>query len=107
MAKQNPQQSSARKAEPIITTQRAKVAAAPTPINIARNDEMVFGSQNFLWMGIGAALILGGLLLMLGGEQPDPNQWDVNIIYSTRIITIAPIVIIAGVLVEIYAIFKD
>jgi hypothetical protein len=90
------------------TPQRARVVQAqPSKPFLQREDELVFGKSNFIWMGVGAALILAGLLLMLGGEQPDPNQWDPNIIYSTRIISIAPMVMIAGVIVEIYAIFKD
>ena len=70
-------------------------------------EPLIFGKTNFLWMGIGAALILAGLLLMMGGQQPSPDVWDDNIIYSTRIVTIAPLVILAGLVVEIYAIFKD
>jgi hypothetical protein len=110
MAKQAPQQRRPEVAQPQATAQRARVSIMETPSKsffTGNNDELVFGQQNFLWMAIGAGLILLGLLLMLGGEQPDPNVWDESIIYSARIIVIAPIVIIAGVIVEIYAIFKD
>jgi hypothetical protein len=111
MAKQAPQQRRPEVAQPQqATAQRARVSTMETPSKSffsGNNDELVFGQQNFLWMAIGAGLILLGLLLMLGGEQPDPNVWDENIIYSARIITIAPIIIISGVIVEIYAIFKD
>ncbi len=74
---------------------------------VGPSEPLIFGKQNFLWMGIGAALIATGLLLMLGGQQLSPDVWDDNVIYSTRIVTIAPLVIIAGLIVEIYAIFKD
>jgi hypothetical protein len=57
-------------------------------------------------MLIGAALILVGMLLMSGGKSADPNVFNVNEVYSFRRITLAPIVIIAGFIVEIYAIFK-
>jgi Protein of unknown function (DUF3098) len=110
MAKQNPQQRNTP--QQTTTPQRARATvideAPRKPIfNFEKNDELVFGKQNFLWIGIGAGLILLGLLMMLGGEQPNPETWDPNIIYNARIITFAPIIIIAGVVVEIYAIFKD
>ena len=65
-----------------------------------------FGKANYTWMLIGAALILAGMLLMSGGKSADPNVFNVNEVYSFRRITLAPIVIIAGFIVEIYAIFK-
>jgi hypothetical protein len=71
------------------------------------NEPLIFGKQNYLWMGIGAALIAIGLILMLGGKQPSPDVWDPNIIYNFRIVTLAPIVILLGLAIEIYAIFKD
>lgn len=65
-----------------------------------------FGKANYTWMLVGAALIIVGMLLMSGGKSADPNVFDVNEVYSFRRITIAPMVIIAGFIVEIYAIFK-
>jgi uncharacterized Tic20 family protein len=65
-----------------------------------------FGKSNYIWMLIGAVLILIGMLLMSGGKSADPNVFNVNEVYGFRRITLAPIVIIAGFLVEIYAIFK-
>jgi len=57
-------------------------------------------------MLIGAALIILGMFLMSGGKSTDPNVFNENEVYSFRRITLAPIVIIAGFIVEIYAIFK-
>jgi hypothetical protein len=58
-------------------------------------------------MLIGIGLIALGLILMLGGSMPSPDVWDDSIIYSFRRITLAPALIVAGLLVEVYAIFKD
>lgn len=66
----------------------------------------IFGKDNILWMIIGAAVILIGFFLMSGGKNSDPNQFDPNQVYSTTRITIAPILIIAGLLIEVYAILK-
>ncbi len=67
---------------------------------------MAFNNETYLWLAGAFGLVLIGLLLMTGGGQPDPNEWDTSIIYSWRRITLAPIIMLAGVGVAIYAIFK-
>ena len=47
-----------------------------------------------------------GFFLMSGGHNDDPNVFDENVIYSTRRTLIAPIFILAGLVVQILAIFK-
>ncbi len=69
-------------------------------------DELIFGRQTFIWIGIGLALMALGMLLMAGGDMPSPEVWDEDLIYSFRRITLAPIVIISGLGVITYAIFK-
>jgi hypothetical protein len=66
----------------------------------------LFGKENFLWMAIGGIVIIAGILLMSGGKSPDPTVFKDNEVYSTRRITIAPILIIIGFLIEVYAIMK-
>ena len=66
----------------------------------------LFTKENYMWMGIGAVIIAIGMFLMSGGKNADANQFDNNVVYSTTRVTVAPILIIAGLLVEIYAIFK-
>jgi hypothetical protein len=46
------------------------------------------------------------MFLMSGGKSPNPDVFDANEVYSFRRITLAPIVIIIGFVIEIYAIFK-
>lgn len=65
-----------------------------------------FGKSNYTWMLIGAACIVIGMFLMSGGKSPNPDVFDANEVYSFRRITLAPIVIIIGFIIEIYAIFK-
>lgn len=66
----------------------------------------MFGRQNYILFIAGAVLIFIGLALMVGGHMPDPDTWDESLIYSFRRITLAPILIVAGLVVEIFAIFK-
>ena len=46
------------------------------------------------------------LELMAGGASKDPAVFDRSQVYSTMRITIAPLVILAGLAIEIIAIFK-
>ena len=66
----------------------------------------LFHKDNYVWMLIGGALILTGMLLMIGGKSEDPNVFNTDEVYSFKRITLAPILIIAGLVVEIYAIMK-
>jgi hypothetical protein len=66
----------------------------------------LFTKDNFTWMLIGGAIIGLGMFLMSGGKSNDPNVFDTKEVYSTTRITIAPIIIVLGLIVEIYAIFR-
>ncbi len=68
--------------------------------------ELVFGRENYKWVGIGFALIMLGMLLMIGGFNEDPSQWDESKIYGFQRTLLAPMVILTGLAVEVYAIFK-
>ncbi|MDL2320356.1 DUF3098 domain-containing protein [Alistipes sp. OttesenSCG-928-B03] len=67
---------------------------------------MVFGKQNYLLMAVGFGLIVLGFILMTGGGDNDPNAFDAERLYSFRRITLAPILVLAGFVVEIVAILK-
>ena len=41
-----------------------------------KNRVSLFTKENYLWMGIGAAVMLLGLLLMAGGKSSDPNIFN-------------------------------
>jgi len=75
-----------------------------TPVK-PRNTEM-FGKENYMWMLIGLAVLALGFFLMAGGKSADPTVFDEKEVYSTTRITIAPILIIAGFIIEIVAIMK-
>ena len=66
----------------------------------------MFDKQNYRWMIIGAVVVTLGLLLMSGGKSPDPKVFDYKEVYSFRRITIAPFLIIIGLLIEVYAIMR-
>lgn len=74
-----------------------------------KNKEMplLFTKENYKWMLIGIVILAIGMMLMAGGKS-DANSgaFDFKDVYSTRRITVAPIVILLGLAVEIFAIFK-
>jgi hypothetical protein len=67
----------------------------------------LFTKDNYTWMAIGAVVIALGFILMSGGKSADPNVFDTETVYSSTRVTIAPIVILLGFVIEIYAIFKN
>jgi len=66
----------------------------------------LFDKQNMLLMLLGVGIIAIGMLLMVGGRSKDPNTFNYDEVYSTLRISVAPVLIIIGLGIEIYAIFK-
>ncbi len=67
---------------------------------------VLFTKENFKWMVIGIVVLAIGMMLMAGGRSDDPQVFDFNQVYSFRRVTAAPIVILLGLAIEIFAIFK-
>lgn len=75
------------------------------PTEAADNQKvMPFGKMNYIIVLIGLALIAIGFILMIGGGSSDPNVFN-DQMFNPRRITIAPILVLAGFVVEIVAIF--
>lgn len=67
--------------------------------------QMPFGRDNYLWVIIGLAFLLIGFLLMIGGGSDDPDVFN-EAIFNFRRLTLAPILVLIGFGVQIYAIMK-
>jgi hypothetical protein len=63
------------------------------------------GPENYKLLAIGFAIIVIGFLLMIGGKSESPDKFSQNI-FSFRRITLAPLVVLAGFIFEIWAIMK-
>jgi membrane-bound ClpP family serine protease len=72
---------------------------------ISTKESFALGKENYKLMIIGFAVIIIGFLLMAGGGSEDPKVFS-TAIFSFRRITLAPIVVLAGFIFEIYAIMK-
>ena len=65
---------------------------------------MPFGKMNYILVLIGIALIALGFILMIGGGSSDPDVFNEQM-FNFRRLTLAPILVLAGFVVEIVAIF--
>ena len=63
------------------------------------------GRENYKLLAVGFVIIIVGFLLMLGGKSDSPDKFSEDI-FSFRRITLAPIVVLAGFIFEIWAIMK-
>ena len=68
-----------------------------------KNNKFAFGKRIYRFMIIGIIFIALGFILMSGGGSDDPNVFNEEI-YSFRRIRIAPLLVITGFAIEIYAI---
>ena len=69
------------------------------------NPRMPLTRRNYILLAIGFAVILLGLILMAGGGSDSPDEFNYAM-FSWRRITLAPILVVAGFVIEIYAILK-
>jgi hypothetical protein len=66
---------------------------------------LLFDRTKYTLLVIGLVAIALGFLLMIGGGSKDPNEFS-DAIFSFRRITLAPILVLAGFGIQIYAILK-
>ena len=90
-------------AEKKIVVEPKKVVAEPKRSETSSN---LFGRENYIWIIAGIAIIALGLILMAGGRSSDPNVFDPKEVYSTTRITVAPILILIGLGLGVFAIFR-
>lgn len=84
---------------PIQNSQEAHSNASP----------LLFGRKNYILMATGLATIFLGYMLMMGANNDVESLTAIfpkEEVYSARRIILAPIIIIIGFLIEIYAILS-
>lgn len=67
---------------------------------------ILYDKINYILMGIGVLFIITGFVLMAGNPNPDPNVFNAEEVYSFRRITLAPILILTGFVIELFAVLK-
>jgi Protein of unknown function (DUF3098) len=66
----------------------------------------LFNKDNYIWMLAGLGVMAIGFFLMAGGKSADPTVFNKEEVYSATRITVAPLLIVAGLVIEIFAIMK-
>ncbi|MCD6658570.1 MAG: DUF3098 domain-containing protein [Lentimicrobium sp.] len=85
-----------------------KSAKSPEKKPVAIGDkelQFAFGKENYRIMLIGLAVLALGFILMVGGGSKDPYVFNDGMFNFQRL-TLAPLLILAGYVIEIYAIMK-
>jgi len=91
-----------------VKTKQTTRVTEKEPLTVQRKTATgLFTRDNLLWMVAGAVVMGIGYLLMSGGRSNDPNVFDPKEVYSTTRITIAPILLLLGLAIEIYALFRE
>lgn len=65
-----------------------------------------FQKENYKWLLIGLAINILGYILMIGGGSDNPNIFKEEELFSSTRLNVAPVLIIAGFIVMIFAIMK-
>lgn len=84
---------------------KPKTEASKTTQKIHSGQGFVFNKSNYVFVILGLVFIALGFILMSGGGSDDPNVFDRSI-FSFRRITLAPILVLIGYIIEVYAIMK-
>lgn len=66
--------------------------------------DFLFAKENYYIMAVGLVFIALGYLLMIGGGSDDPAVFNEDI-FNTQRLTVAPILLVIGYIIEIFAIF--
>lgn len=66
---------------------------------------LLFDRHKYTWLIIGLAVTAVGFLLMIGGKSEDPYVFSEDI-FNFRRLTLAPILVLGGYAIQIYAIMK-
>lgn len=68
-----------------------------------KKNKLLFGNRNYKFMILGLIFIAVGFILMSGGGSDDPNVFNEEI-YNFRRIRLAPMLVVTGFIIELYAI---
>ena len=67
--------------------------------------DFIFTKKNYLLLITGLVFIFSGLILMVGGGSEDPTKFS-DEIFNFQRLTLAPILIAIGFIIEIFAIMN-
>lgn len=95
-------------AQVVKTEKKEKLTPNPTgkPMNNPASNKPkvpLFRKMNYILMIVGVILVVVGYFCISGGAAEQPDQFNPDV-FSARRITVAPILIMLGLVTEIFAI---
>ncbi|MEI6899998.1 MAG: DUF3098 domain-containing protein [Bacteroidota bacterium] len=102
MEKNKPAQNFGKKP---VQPPKVVVSSTPKQAVSSKTADFAFTRENYRLMLIGLAFIVVGFILMIGGGSANPNDFSPKIFDFQRI-TLSPILILTGFVIEIFAIMK-
>lgn len=102
--KQKPGSSRLGKTASSSSTQKTEKLFSAKTTQVDTND-FAFGRINYIIMLGGLFLIIIGYALMAGGKSSTPQEFNPEI-FSFQRITLAPLLVLAGLVVQVWAIVK-
>jgi hypothetical protein len=91
--------------KPSAPATKSQATPVKTPAAPIKTGEFAFGKENYRLLFIGLAFIVLGFILMIGGGSKDPKVFN-PAIFNFQHITLAPILVLTGYVIEIFAIMK-
>jgi hypothetical protein len=88
-----------------MASKNDKTASAEKKTTTDTQPMFAFGKDNYRLLLIGLGVIVLGFILMIGGGSDDPNKFN-DAIFNFQRLTLAPILILGGYVIEIFAIMK-
>ena len=67
--------------------------------------DFAFSKRNYTLLIIGLAFMASGIILMIGGGSEDPTKFS-DAIFNFQRLTLAPILLATGFIIEIFAIMR-
>ena len=89
----------------IVFLKKIKIMAVKVQNQKIEEKELgfAFNKTNYTILIVGLVIIILGFLLMIGGGSDDPEVFS-EALFGFRRLTLAPILILAGYIIEIFAI---
>ncbi len=88
-----------------MSTKKTVTKSSSTTKESAVKADFAFGRINYILLITSVFVLIIGYMLMAGGKPTDPNVFNEEV-FSTRRITIAPLVVLAGYVIGVFAIVK-
>lgn len=88
----------------VVVTKKADTKVVSKGLDAKKHEtSFAFGKMNYLLLIAGVVILFLGYICLAGGGSKDPTVFN-DSLFNTRRLVVAPILIVGGLVVEIFAI---